>query len=73
MLTQDGLIQFNNDKSAWIADKSTLDMFIDNKFTQLILETFNWLILDVILYTTPVDDIFVHDIPILFYHVVKLL
>ena len=44
-------------------DKFLHELFIDDKFTQDTLDTFNWDILDVILYNVPVDVISVQFIP----------
>ena len=54
------LLQFNKGILALIDDKFVHDMCIDDKFTHEIhvLETFNWEILDVILYCIPEDDKF---------------
>ena len=48
-VTYDALFQFNTDILAFIVDKFLHDMFIDDRFTQDILEIFNCEILYVTL------------------------
>ena len=59
------ILQFHNGVLALTADKFINNIFIDNKLTQLILETFDCEILDIILYSIPVEDKFIHEILVL--------
>ena len=57
MPVQDILDTFKKDILAFNVDKFLHEIFIDDKFTQDTLDTFNWDILDITLYNVPVDVI----------------